>query len=94
MLTPTETANTACELQENYRHLGYDKERVLADTQLTEQALEAALHVNKANPGDVWMLRDYLEDMLLKEGKAVYPWSRLADHSANRWFSYKTPWRT
>ncbi|HGC9639477.1 TPA: DUF2316 family protein [Streptococcus agalactiae] len=39
------------------------------------------------------MLRDYLEDMLKKEGKEVYPFSRLASHSANRWYLYETPWR-
>lgn len=39
------------------------------------------------------MLRDYLEDMLKKEGKEVYPFSRSASHSANRWYLYETPWR-
>lgn len=39
------------------------------------------------------MLRDYLEDMLKKEDKEVYPFSRLASHSANRWYPYETPWR-
>ena len=43
--------------------------------------------------GHVWMVRDYLEDKLKEQGTEVYPFSRLADHSANRWFPYETPWR-
>lgn len=93
MLTRQETINTAKELQENYKRLAYPKERVLADTQLSARELEAILTMSGANPGHVWMFRDYLEDMLAKEGIPLYPFSRLADHSANRWFSYDTPWR-
>lgn len=93
MLTRQETINTAHEVQENYRRLGYDQARVLADTELSAKKLKAVLLVKGDNPGDVWMVRDYLEEMLIKEGKEGYPFSRLADHSANRWFAYDKPWR-
>lgn len=39
------------------------------------------------------MMRDYLEDKLKEKGIPMMPWSRLADHSANHWYSYNTPWR-
>lgn len=45
------------------------------------------------NTAYVWKVRDYLEDMLKREGKEVYPWSKMAHYSANRWFSYDTPGR-
>lgn len=93
MLTRQEVIHTAQELQENYRRLAYPEERVLADTKLSSRQLQRVLQVNGADPGHVWMVRDYLEEMLQKEGKEVYPFSRLADHSANRWFSYEKPWK-
>ena len=93
MLTAKETQNTKAELQENYRRLGYPLSRVLADTGLSERQVQAVLEMSGANPSHVWMMRDYLEDMLRAEGKEIYPWTRLADHSANRWFHYETPWR-
>lgn len=93
MLTPTEIKNTRKELQENYRRLGYDLAKVSRETELSESAVQAVLEMADPNPGDVWQVRDYLEDMLIQAGKEVYPWSRLADHSANRWFAYRTPWR-
>ncbi|SEN01307.1 hypothetical protein SAMN05216431_12016 [Ligilactobacillus sp. WC1T17] len=93
MLTPREMNNTRQELQENYRRLGYQKSLILAQTQMTENELDHVLAMDQADPSLVWELRDYLEDMLLKEGKAIYPFSCLADHSVNCWFPYQTPWR-
>lgn len=93
MLTPMQTRNTRKELQENYRRLGYSEERVCEDTGLDWDELHRVLEMNSPNPGNVWKLRDYLEDMLKEEGKELYPWSRLADHGANHWYPYDTPWR-
>ncbi|CRH89976.1 Uncharacterized protein conserved in bacteria [Chlamydia trachomatis] len=93
MLTRQEVIHTAQELQENYRRLAYPEERVLADTKLSSRQLQHVLQVNGADFGHVWMVRDYLEEMLQKERKEVYPFSLLADHSANRWFSYEKPWK-
>lgn len=93
MLSRTETKNTAYELQENYRRLGYPASRVARDTEMTEGELADTLRVRGADPGRVWELRDYLEDMLNAEGIELYPFSRLADHSANHWYYYETPWR-
>ncbi len=93
MLTPREVQNTRQELQENFRRLGYDLDRVSQETELSKAAIQAVLIMDHPQPGDVWQVRDYLEDMLVQSGQAVYPWSKLANHSANRWFAYRTPWR-
>ena len=93
MLTIQEMKDTTFELQENFRRLNYPIKQVAKDLQLNTSEVESLLSLDVTYPGDVWMLRDYLEDMLKKEGKEVYPFSRLASHSANRWYPYETPWR-
>ncbi|HGS8835871.1 TPA: DUF2316 family protein [Streptococcus agalactiae] len=93
MLTIQEIKDTTFELQENFRRLNYPIKQVAKDLQLNISKVESLLSLDVTYPGDVWMLRDYLEDMLKKEGKEVYPFSRLASHSANRWYPYETPWR-
>ncbi|HEN3194955.1 TPA: DUF2316 family protein [Streptococcus agalactiae] len=93
MLTIQEMKDTTFELQENFRRLNYPIKQVAKDLQLNISEVESLLSLDVTYSGDVWMLRDYLEDMLKKEGKEVYPFSRLASHSANRWYPYETPWR-
>ena len=93
MLTIQEMKDTTFELQENFRRLNYPIKQVAKDLQLNISEVESLLSLDVTYPGDVWILRDYLEDMLKKEGKEVYPFSRLASHSANRWYPYETPWR-
>ncbi len=93
MLTPLQTINTRKELQENYRRLGETEATVLKDLQISEDELHAVLNMDDPYPGNVWMVRDYLEDKLKEKGIPMMPFSRLADHSANRWYSYNTPWR-
>lgn len=93
MLTPIQTINTRKELQENYRRLGETEEVVLKDLQISQDELHAVLNMDHPYPGNVWMVRDYLEDKLKEKGISMIPFSRLADHSANRWYSYNTPWR-
>lgn len=93
MLTPDEVRATRAELQENYRRLAPKREDVLADTLLSSEELDRVLEMNDPDPSDVWMMRDYLEDKLGEAGIEIFPWSRLADHAANRWFPYDTPWR-
>ena len=93
MLTRQETLATKAELAENFNRLGYDFAPVAKDLEISQEELKAVLDMSYQNPAHVWMLRDYLEDMLLAQGSEVYPFSKLANHSANRWFSYERPWR-
>lgn len=93
MLNSIQTENTRRELQENYRRLGYPKERVMQDTQMSEDEIDSVLDMSGAWPSQVWELRDYLEDMLNAEGIEMEPFTALADHGANRWYPYETPWR-
>lgn len=93
MLTKEETAATRQELQENFTRLSRTKEAVARDLEISLENLEAVLAMKRPNPAHVWMLREYLEEQLLVEGKTVYPFTKLADPSVNHWYSYSRPWR-
>lgn len=93
MLTAEKKMGTAKELQENYRRLNMDKDIILSDLKISESDLKRVLTMDRPDPSYVWMVRDYLEDKLIAKGIEVYPFSRLAYHSANKWFYYDTPWR-
>ena len=84
--------DTAKELQENYEILGYSTEKVLHDLCFTEEQLQRTLWMKNVNPSDVWNLRDYLLDKLKSERKTAYPFSALADPSANKWFTNQKTW--
>lgn len=93
MLTPMQTRNTARELQENFRRLNINLDSALSDLQISGEELNRVLTMNRPDPSNVWKVRDYLEDKLKERGIEMYPFSRLADHQTNKWFSYETPWR-
>lgn len=93
MLTPLQTIRTREELQENYKRLNEPENQVLQDLRMPKDELHAVLTMSGPYPGDVWKVRDYLEDKLKEKGIPMKPWSRLSNHSANRWYSYDTPWR-
>ena len=93
MLTRQETINTRNELQENYRRLNTAQDQMLEDLQMSDDELYAVLNMDHPYPGDVWKVRDYLEDKLKEKGIEMMPWTRLADHRANHWYPYDTPWR-
>ena len=93
MLTREQTINTRNELQENYRRLGAPEDEVLRDLGISSEELHKVLNMTDPYPGNVWMVRDYLEDKLKEKGIAMMPFTRLADHSANHWYPYETLWR-
>lgn len=93
MLTPNKITSTHKELQENLKRLGYPTEQICIETELTPKDLMATIQVADAKPSNVWKLRDYLDDKLTQEGISPYPWTALANHTANRWYPYDTPWR-
>ncbi len=93
MLTHAQIENTQKELQENYRRLGMSEEDVLKDLGISKQELLNVLNMEQPYPGNVWMVRDYLEDKLIEKGIEMMPFSSLSDHSVNHWYPYETPWR-
>ena len=93
MLTPSQKRATARELQENFARLGYPESRVLSDLRFSPERLHAALHMTeRSNGSDTWKLRDYLVEMLGREGIEATPFSTLSDPSVNRWFTYERTW--
>ena len=82
MLTYEQMSNTRKELQENFKRLGEDKRKVLADLNISECELEAALNMKDTDPVIVWWLRDYLVNNLEQKGIEVYPFTFLTDEVA------------
>ena len=75
MLTASEMQATRQELAENFDRLSRDKATVAADLNIKLEELEAVLAMEQPNPSHVWMLREYLEDMLMVQRKAVFPFT-------------------
>ncbi|ERK59224.1 hypothetical protein HMPREF1983_00599 [Gemella bergeri ATCC 700627] len=93
MLTNLEAINTRNELQENYKRLNEDENKVLKDLEISKDELYTVLNMENPYPEHVWTVRDYFEDKLIEKGIEVFPFTKLANYNANRWVSYKTPWR-
>ncbi|MDO4288426.1 MAG: DUF2316 family protein [Eubacterium sp.] len=94
MLNEKEKAATARELQINYAQLESSEAKVLKDLAFSKAVLEDALNVCRqgiAAPGDVWKLRDYLEEKLRLQNKPLCPFSVLKP-GRNHWFSYEKTW--
>ena len=83
MLTYEQMSNTRKELQENFKRLGEDKRKVIADLNISECELEAALNMKNIDPVVVWWLRDYLVSNLEEKGIEVYPFTFLTDEIAD-----------
>lgn len=93
MLTPIQTVKTSEELRENYKRLNEPEDEILKDVEISRDEFHRVLDMRNPYPGNVWKVRDYLEDRLKEKGIPMKPWSRLSDHSLNLWYPYDTPWR-
>jgi hypothetical protein len=80
------------ELQENFNNLTLSREQILQDLQFSEHDLEAVLNLDESRPGEVWKLRDYLEEKLKLLNLPYRPFSILKP-GANKWFSYQKTWK-
>ena len=92
MLAPEQKRLVSEELTEKYHLLGYDADRVTHETGIDADELRRIFAMSNPYPGNVWKLREYLDDMLRAEGNEI-EWRALADPRDNRWFPYDTPWR-
>lgn len=90
-LSQKEIEITARELQKNFELLGYTKARVAKDLNIEIDYLDKLLVIDKhVNPANVWMLRDYLEEKLIRNGQEPFPFTVL---KTNVYYPYKKPWK-
>lgn len=81
-----ERKHTTKEFKENIKILGYDKNRIAKDLNWSEEKLEKVIHLDVDRLLDPWDLRDYLLAELDKNGKDVYPFSKLKGDRSDYWF--------
>lgn len=89
MLTEQEKRQQSIELNENYRLLGFSRERVVQEIKFSEADLDAVLAMTGENPTYVWMLRDYMDEKLKEQGKTPRRYSK---GIVNLYYPYKKTW--
>lgn len=89
-LNEAQIEHTSRELYANFELAGLTPAEVQADLHFTERQLEETLEVTpESRPGDVWLLRDYLEQTILGHGGTPVEFTVLTEAmrvSANEWF--------
>ncbi|GAA2096656.1 DUF2316 family protein [Kitasatospora saccharophila] len=88
-LNDEERARTAAELRANLELTGLDADRAGAELGFDGGRLAQVLAVAGADPADVWLLRDHLEDLVRAAGREPVPYTVLTEEAraaAERWF--------
>ncbi len=89
-LNAMERTQTSSELIKNYEISGLTKEIIQTNLGFSESRLENTFQVKGVeDPTDVWILKDYLEEAIIEQGKKPYPYSKL---KKNIYFPYKKYW--
>lgn len=89
-LNKREQAATSEELGVNLELSGLGVEGLQRDLGMDEERIEAALAVAGADPIDVWLVRDYLERLVVTRGATPRAYSVLTEAarlSALKWFA-------
>jgi len=89
-LNKRERTATSDELRANLELSGLSENDLQLRLGLTDDQLEAVLEVTGADPVDVWLVRDYLERVIVERGAKPVPFTALtqsARASAERWFA-------
>lgn len=93
-LTSRQQRQTASELRTHLDAIGLSEEVVSSDLGFTSERLVRTLSVtNSGDPGDVWLLRDYLVQAAADKGVVVAPFTILTDASrrqAAAWFNLRS----
>lgn len=93
-LNSEQRERTARELRANLERSGLDEPGVLALTGWTSERLRATLAIDRADPVDVWRLRDVLERAVVDAGGEPVPFTVLTDSAraaARGWFGISEP---
>ena len=89
-LNKRQRAATSDELRANLELSGLNENDLQLRLGITDEQLESALEVTGADPIDVWLVRDYLERVIVERGAKPVPFTALtqaARASAERWYA-------
>lgn len=85
-LTPQEMQRTKEEFKENVERTGLSLGQIAADLTTTPQTIENILTLDVNHIEDPWILKNYLEETLKKQGKAAVPFTALTGDHHGYWF--------
>ncbi len=94
MLNNAEIGQTSNELRTNLASSGLTEDQVATDLGFTAAGLQSVLAVDRADPADVWFLRDYLQQAMEKSGAQLTPYTVLTTRSRRQaagWFPLRNP---
>jgi len=89
-LNKRQRAATSDELRANLELSGLNENDLQLRLGITDEQLESALEVTGADPIDVWLVRDYLERVIVERGAKPVPFTALtqaARASAEQWYA-------
>ncbi|WP_429970832.1 DUF2316 family protein [Fructilactobacillus sp. Tb1] len=85
-LNPTEQANTKRELRENFDLAKVTAEQAARDLDTTVTHFEDVLQLDSTRIEEPWIIKQYLNDKIVEQGKEPVPYSKLVGDPANYWF--------
>lgn len=92
MLNPDEQATTSSELRQHLMVSELTNDQVASDLGFDPAQLARTLDVVEAEPSDVWLLRDYLVQVLDDQGRPQPGFTVLTDQArtkAAEWFELR-----
>lgn len=85
-LTIEQEENTKYELKENFKKSSLSIEKIAHDLKTTTKYIEELMNLNPNRLEDVWILRNYLINILHEKSLEVIPFTALIGNSENYWF--------
>ncbi|MFV0557309.1 MAG: DUF2316 family protein [Enterococcus sp.] len=85
-LTAQQMRNTRNELQENFARTGLTIEQLATALDTTTTVITDTLALDVTHIEDPWILKNYLEDTLHKQGKTAITFTALVGDYHQHWF--------
>jgi hypothetical protein len=93
MLTSDQERRHRADVEANLARADLDHATLADALGFTDDRLDRALAVDdSSDPTDVWLIRDFVDQVIRDRGDAPVPWTVLVHHeSARRWFRLQAP---
>lgn len=85
-LTKQQQINTLNEFQENFALLGSSTQEIADELRTSPEKVEAILLLQPATLEEPWILKNYLIEKLIEQGKTPIPFSALIGDYHDYWF--------
>ncbi|MDA3965197.1 DUF2316 family protein [Enterococcus thailandicus] len=85
-LTKQQQINTLNEFQENFALLGSSTQEIADELRTSPEKVEAILLLQPATIEEPWILKNYLIEKLIEQGKTPIPFSALIGDYHDYWF--------